>query len=122
MPLGGGVCLLEAAVSRDDRPGPTTISLPESQDQYDITIKSPETADERQARLERETLELRHRLDRELLITRLAVTLVSLGFIYCLVVLVWPGVSVEARTFAERALIGLVTGLTGYLVGRRAGV
>jgi hypothetical protein len=113
---------LETAVSRDDRPGPTTISLPESQDQYDITIKSPETADERQARLERETLELRHRLDRELLITCLAVTLVSLGFIYCLVVLVWPGVSVEARTFAERALIGLVTGLTGYLVGRRAGV
>jgi hypothetical protein len=34
---------------------------------------------------------------------------------------VWPGVSVEARAFAERALIGLVTGLTGYLVGRRAG-
>lgn len=102
-------------------PNRTTFSLPESQDQYDITIKSPESLEERTARLERETLELEHRLARERFVTRLVGILLTAVFVYSLVVIALPGTTPEAKALAERALIALVTGFTGYFVGRRTG-
>lgn len=99
----------------------TTFSLPENQEQYDITIKSPESSEERAARLERERLELEHRLARERFITRLVGLLLTVVFLYSLVVIALPGTTAEARALAERALIALVTGFSGYLVGRRTG-
>ena len=101
-------------------PSKTTFSLPESQDQYDITIKSPESAEERTARLRRETLELEHRLAREHFVTRFVSVLLGVTFVYSLVVIVLPDAGLEAKAFAERALIALVTGFTGYFVGRRS--
>jgi len=95
-------------------PRRSTISLPESQDQYDITIKSPESPEERSARLNRETLELEHRLARERFITRLVGVLLTVAFVYSLVVIALPGTTIEARALAERTLIALVTGFTGY--------
>ncbi len=102
-------------------PNRTTFSLPESQDQYDITIKSLESPEERTARLGRETLELEHRLARERFVTRLVGILLTTVFIYSLVVIALPGTTSEAKALAERALIALVTGFTGYFVGRRTG-
>jgi hypothetical protein len=111
---------MEAAVP-ETPPNRTTFSLPESQDQYDITIKSPESHEERTARLQRETLELEHRLRRERFVTRLVGVLLTVMFVYGLVVIALPDTTVEAKALAERALIALVTGFTGYLVGRRTG-
>ncbi len=99
----------------------TTFSLPENQEHYDITIKSPESFEERAARLGRERLELEHRLARERFITRLVGLLLTVVFLYSLVVIALPGTTAEARALAERALIALVTGFSGYLVGRRTG-
>ncbi len=102
-------------------PNTTTFSLPESQDQYDITIKSLESPEERTARLRRETLELEHRLARERFVTRLVGVLLTVVFAYGLVVIALPDTTPEAKALAERALIALVTGFTGYFVGKRAG-
>ncbi len=102
-------------------PGRATFSLPENQNQYDITIKSLESADERAARLKRETIELEHRLARERFVTRFVSVLLGVTFVYSLVIIALPVASPEAKALAERALIALVTGFTGYFVGRRSG-
>ena len=102
-----------------ERPPPGVLDLQNPPENLDITIRAAERDDERSARLEAEKLEQAHRLARDRRVFWLCAGALVVTFVYSLVVISLPNATPEARELTERALLALVTGFLGYLVGRR---
>ena len=103
-----------------EKPPRGVLDLGSPPENLDITIRAAERDDERAARLEAERLEQAHRLARDQRVFWLCAGALVITFAYSLVVISLPGATPEAKGLAERALLALVTGFLGYLVGRRA--
>jgi len=84
---------------------------------YIITVKERETAQEIEARIEREGAESRHQRTKDLIVTISVVVLIALMTLYCFWIIVHPrDFPAEIQKWASTTLTAIVSASVGYAI------
>ena len=95
-----------------------TIAVHEFDLAHGVRLETAESPEELRSRLSIDEAKAAHEIWRDKAILLCCLFAVPVLVVTCLLVLLLPGGSVEARTWAASTLTGIATGIVGYSLGK----